>query len=76
VIDSLWFELRQFTELSFAERRTLLLARRQKLFEQQVRLEQHQWELEEQQVRLERQQQVLAKQQGRLEQLSTLNIDS
>jgi hypothetical protein len=57
-MNDLWFELIHYCELSLVERRNLLLARRQMLFEQHTRLEQEQQELEERRVRLEQQQYV------------------
>ena len=67
-MDTLWFELLHFCELTLRERQNLLLTRRHMLFEQHARLEQHQQEVEEQQVRLEQRQQTCKNQLGRHEQ--------
>jgi hypothetical protein len=67
-MDTLWFELLYFCELTLKERQNLLLARRYTLFEQHARLEQHQQEVEEQQVRLEQRRQTFKNQLGRREQ--------
>ncbi len=67
-MDSLWFELLYFCELTLRERQNLLLARRHMLFEQHARLEQQQQEVEERQVTLEQRQQACKNQLGRREQ--------
>jgi hypothetical protein len=66
--DSNWLESIRFYALPLAEKRKLLLDRRERLLEQQNRLELQRRELKAQQARLKQKRQALATQMARLEQ--------
>lgn len=66
-MDALWFEAIRFYELPLSDRWNLLIAQREKLLEQQIRLELLQQELVERQALIERKRQALQHQRAELE---------